>query len=92
MLMQNNIITRNRIVTRSLTALNTDDFFVSRQAIIIYCNSVTGMMSMQFPRDDIRVIFINTYSNVARILLCEVSAILSYLLENTARHANTLIS
>lgn len=28
---------------------------------------------MQFPDDDIRVIFINSYSNIARIILCEVS-------------------
>ena len=89
MLIQNNFTTRNRIVTRSPTrALNMDDFFVSRQAITINGSSVTGIMLTQFPDDDIRVIFINTYSNVARILLCEVSAILSYVLDNTASHAN----
>ena len=33
---------------------------------------------MQFPEDDIRVIFVNTYSDVARVVMCEVGVIIVY--------------
>ena len=35
--------------------------------------SFLAFVPLQFPEDDIRVIFINTYSDVARIVLCEVA-------------------
>ena len=39
---------------------------------VLYYAGLKLYCIIQFPEDDIRVIFINTYSNIARIILCEV--------------------
>ena len=84
MLMMNGIVSKNRMVPHSIPnitrALSRDDFFVSTGRL-----SLSKLMDnyyihdtpiFQFPKDDIRVIFVNTYSDVARVVMCEVGVII----------------
>ena len=40
--------------------------------------------NMQFPKDDFRVIFVNAYSDIARVVMCEVGVVIVVLICDVA--------
>ena len=40
--------------------------------------------NMQFPEDDFRVIFVNAYSDIARVVMCEVGVVIVVLICDVA--------